>query len=91
MAVVYTHIGMPEEAVKFYEGAIKTRQDSPAAHYGLAFLLLHRGDTEGARRHLRAFLQQPPSDEEAAAHIEHARRTLQQLQAGGIAEGEIDA
>ena len=91
MAVVYTHIGMPEEAVKFYEGAIKTRQDSPAAHYGLAFLLLHRGDTPGARWHLQAFLQQPPSDEGAAAHIEHARRTLQQLEAGGIAEGEIDA
>ncbi len=91
MAVVYTHIGMPDEAVKFYEEAIKNQQDSPAAHYGLAFLLLHRGDTQGARRHLQAFLQQPPSGEEAAAHIEHARRTLQQLEGGGIAEGEIDA
>lgn len=85
MAVVYTHIGMPDEAIKFYEEAVKARQDSPAAHYGLAFLLLHRGDTEGARRHLKAFLQWPPSGEAATAHIQHARRTLQQLESGDIA------
>jgi Flp pilus assembly protein TadD len=91
MAVVYTHIGMPDEAIRYYDEAIKTRQDSPAAHYGLAFLLLHRGDMAGARWHLRVFLQRPPSDEEAAPHIEHARLTLQQLEAGGSAEGEIDA
>ena len=90
MAVIYTHIGMPDEAVKYYEEAIRTGGDSTAAHYGLAFLFLRRGDAESARRHLGAFLRNPPAGEEAAAHIEHAERTLQQLEAGGLAEDEPD-
>lgn len=82
MAIIYTHIGMPDEAVKYYEEAITTGHGSPAAHYGLAFLFLRRGDGDRARRHLQAFLAQPPSGSEAAAHIEHARQTLQQLESG---------
>ncbi len=81
MAVVYTHIGMPDEAIKYYEQAIRDGADSPAAHYGLAFLLLRRGDAHAASRHLRAFLSKPPDDEQASAHVEHARRTLAQLEA----------
>jgi tetratricopeptide (TPR) repeat protein len=82
MAVIYTHIGMPDEAIKYYEEAIRAGGDSAASHYGLAFLLLHRGDESGARRHLEAFLRRPPSGEEASEHIEHAKRTLEQLEAG---------
>jgi Flp pilus assembly protein TadD len=85
MAVVYTHIGMPDEAVRYYEEAIRVGGDSPGAHYGLAFLFLHRGDLANTRLHLKAFLRQPPQDEQAAVHIEHARQTLQQLEAGGPA------
>ena len=91
MAVIYTHIGMPDEAVKYYEEAIETGRCSPAAHYGLAFLFLHRGDAVGALRHLEAFLRQPPTDEDAAAHVEHARRTLRQLEAGEPAGEGPDA
>ena len=80
MAVIYTHIGMPDEALKFYEQAIATGRQSAAAHYGLAFIYLHRGDTADALLHLRAFLRRPPDDQEAAAHVEHARRTLAQLE-----------
>ncbi len=87
MAVVYTHIGMPDEAIKYYEQAIASGRDTPAAHYGLAFLLLRRGDAAAACEHLRAFLQQPPSDEQASAHIEHARHTLAQLE--GSDPGEV--
>ena len=35
------------------------------AHYGLAFLLLRRGDRESAARHLRAFLGHPPRGPDA--------------------------
>ncbi|UCC73503.1 MAG: tetratricopeptide repeat protein [Gemmatimonadota bacterium] len=91
MAVIYTHISMPDEAVKFYEQAIETGANSPAAHYGLAFIYLHRGDTAGARRHLRAFLVRPPEDEEAAAHVEHARRTLRQLEGSGSVGADLDS
>lgn len=80
MAVVYTHISMPDEAIKYYEQAISSGRDSPAVHYGLAFLLLRRGEGAAARKHLRAFLAKPPSDAEAIAHVEHARKTLAQLE-----------
>lgn len=76
MAVVYTRIGMPEESMRFYRRAIEADPGAAAAHYGLAFLLLHSGDTAGARRHLEAFLEDPPDEGDAAAHIAHARRTL---------------
>ncbi|MGD8868057.1 MAG: tetratricopeptide repeat protein [Gemmatimonadales bacterium] len=83
MAVIYTRIGMPEEAVRHYEAAIETGGDATAAHYGLAFLLLRSGNGPGARAHLEAFLRQPPQDEDASAHIEHARQTLERLESGG--------
>ncbi len=82
MAVIYTHIGMPDEAIKYYEEAIRIAGDSAGAHYGLAFLFLRRGDTANAVLHLRAFLRRPPQDEEATAHVEHARRTLRRLEGG---------
>ncbi len=82
MAVVYTHIGMPDEAIKYYERAIGAGGEAAAAHYGLAFLYLRRGDAERARTHLSAFLRRPPAGDEAVAHIEHARRTLARLESG---------
>lgn len=84
MAVIYTRIGMPEEAVRYYEEALAIGEDAPAAHYGLAFLFLRSGDLEKARAHLEAFLRQPPQEEGAAAHVEHARRTLERLDAGAV-------
>ena len=90
MAVIYTHIGMPDEAVKYYEEAIRAGGDSAAAHYGLAFLCLRRGDEGDARRHLDAFLRHPPSGAEASEHIEHAKRTLRQLEAGEFTEENLD-
>lgn len=85
MAVVYTRIGMPEESIRFYRRAIDADSGAAAAHYGLAFLLLHSGDTAGARRHLEAFLRDPPEEEDAAAHIAHARSTLAEMDSGGSA------
>jgi hypothetical protein len=52
------------------------------AHYGLAFLLLKRGDAAGAERHLSAFLENPPRSAEADRWVRHARQTLAQLQKG---------
>lgn len=82
MAVVYTQIGVTEEAVKLYRRALEVRE-SPAAHYGIAFLLLHRGVRDEAVRHLRAFLDAAPSGAEAEQHVRHARRTLERLEAEG--------
>lgn len=82
MAVIYSLIGMPEEAVKFYEQAIGTGQGSPASHYGLAFIYLNKGERESAREHLRAFLARPPQGDRAIRHVEHARKTLRELETG---------
>lgn len=89
MAVVYTRIGMPDEAADYYERALSTGQSSPAAHYGLAFLSLRRGDVASGREHLEAFLRYPPNDEGAAAHIDHAQRTLSRLESGQPWSGEL--
>ncbi len=79
MAVVYTHIGLPDEAIRFYRQAIEAEARAPAAHYGLAFLLYHRGELAAARKHLEAFLASPPAEAEAAAHIAHARKILEEI------------
>ena len=79
MAVVYTHIGLTDDAVRAYAAALKERPRSPAAHYGLAFLLLRKGAEGDARRHLEEFLAVARSDREEPRHLEHARRTLRRL------------
>ncbi|WP_420633679.1 tetratricopeptide repeat protein [Candidatus Palauibacter sp.] len=85
MAVVYTHIGLTNDAVRAYEAALEERPRSPAAHYGLAFLLLKKGARGEATRHLQEFLAHARSDREAPKHVEHARRTLRRL-GGAVAE-----
>ena len=79
MAVVYTHIGLTDDAVRAYAAALKERPRSPAAHYGLAFLLLRKGAERDAKRHLEEFLAVARSDREEPRHLEHARRTLRRL------------
>jgi hypothetical protein len=50
------------------------------ARYGLAFLLLRRGDTGNAAFHLESFLMDPPAPSaEADRWIRHARETLERL------------
>lgn len=79
MAVVYTQIGVTDEAVKLYRRALSLR-NSPAAHYGIAFLLLRRGAPEEAAEHLGAFLRAAPSGPDAEQHVRHARETLERLE-----------
>ena len=79
MAVVYTHIGLTDDAVRAYVAALEERPRSTAAHYGLAFLLLRKGAEREASRHLQQFLAHARGDREEPRHLEHARRTLQRL------------
>lgn len=86
MAITYTRIGMTDEAVRTYRTALAHDEAAAGAHYGLAFLLLHSGRKEEAARHLRTFLDSPPGGPEAERHIEHARRTLDELMANAAEE-----
>lgn len=85
MAIAYTKTGRTEEAVRSYRRALAIKPTLSGAHYGLAFLLLKRGDHEGAAEHLSHFLQNPPRGEEAERWVRHAERTLAQLQQGDAA------
>src|SRR5471032_3507694 len=63
MAIAFSRTGRLEEAVRAYKKALELDPLLSGAHYGLAFLLLKRGDNAGAEKHLLAFLSQPPSGE----------------------------
>jgi Flp pilus assembly protein TadD len=85
MAVVYTRIGTTDEAVRLYRRVLEVKPHASGAHYGLAYLLLGRGQRDDAIMHLRAFLARPPRTPGAERHIEHAQATLAEL------TGEADA
>jgi Flp pilus assembly protein TadD len=79
MAIAYTRLNRHDEAIRCYRRALELQPSLSGAHYGLAFLLLRRGDRTAAETHLASFLAAPPSGEEADRWVEHARETLTQL------------
>jgi tetratricopeptide (TPR) repeat protein len=83
MAIAYTKTNRVDEAIRFYRKALEIDQSLGGAHYGLAFLLLKRGESEMAATHLRAFLARPPRGPDAAKWIEHAEQTLAELEVAG--------
>src|ERR671933_2709035 len=80
MAIAFSKTGRSEEAIRCYRRALELDQQLSGAHYGLAFMLLKRGDHGAAERHLAAFLSNPPRGAEADRWVRHAQQTLEQLQ-----------
>ncbi len=76
MAIAFTKTGQPDEAVRHYRKALEVDDTLVGAHYGVAFLLLRRGESEVAREHLQAFLNQPPRGPDADRWIQHAEKAL---------------
>ncbi|MBI4500009.1 MAG: tetratricopeptide repeat protein [Gemmatimonadetes bacterium] len=83
MAIAYTKTNRVDEAIRFYRKALEIDGSLAGAHYGLAFLLIKRGENELAVTHLRAFLGRPPRGPDAAKWIEHAQQTLAELEVAG--------
>src|SRR6476659_11149285 len=84
MAIAYSRTGRQTEAIRCYRRALEIQPKLSGAHYGLAFLLLRRGETDNAAHHLEAFLMDPPAPSaEADRWIRHARETLEQLRTSG--------
>lgn len=83
MAIAYTKTQRFDEAIRIYRRALEVDGTLAGAHYGIAFLLLHRGDTDAAARHLRAFLGHPPRGPEAQRWIEHAEQALAEISGAG--------
>ena len=89
MAIALTKTRRIDEAIRHYRRALELDRELAGAHYGLAFLLLKRGDPDGATQHLRAFLTHPPKGPDAQKWIEHATQALRDL--GGGASGPTQA
>lgn len=79
MAIAFSKLGQEDEAVRAYKRALAVDPTLPAAHYGLAFLLLRRGELTDAAFHLESFLMKPPPGREAERWITHAQETLDRL------------
>ncbi len=92
IAIVYTRMGMTDEAVKMYQRALEKDPDSAGAHYGIAFLYLNQGRKEEAAGHLETFLGSGVDVPGSGKHVLHARETLDQLRgAAGEASPEAEA
>lgn len=93
MAIAYSRTGRASEAVRCYRRALEIQPKLSGAHYGLAFLLLRRGEIDNAAFHLESFLMDPPAPSaEADRWIRHARETLERLRttdAPPVAEDEL--
>jgi tetratricopeptide (TPR) repeat protein len=90
MAIAFTKTRRQDEAIRHYRRALELDNSLAGAHYGLAFLLLKRGDPDGAARHLRAFLAHPPRGPDAPKWIAQAQQALGERGAGtgGVVRGE---
>jgi Flp pilus assembly protein TadD len=85
MAIAFSKTGRMEDAIRCYRRALDLEPELTGAHYGLAFLLLKRGDSTGAEEHLAYFLAHAPQSAEAERWVTHARQTLEQLRPGADA------
>jgi tetratricopeptide (TPR) repeat protein len=83
MAIAFTKTNRLDEAIRYYRKALDIDGSLAGAHYGIAFLLIKRGEIEPAVKHLRAFLGRPPRGPDAAKWIEHAEQTLAELDVAG--------
>ena len=96
MAIAYSRTGRQTEAIRCYRRALDIQPKLAGAHYGLAFLLLRRGDTADATFHLESFLMDPPPPSaEAERWVRHARETLERIrtspaaaESGPVGSGE---
>ena len=79
MAIAFTKTGQPEEAIRHYKRALELDENLGGAHYGVAFLLLKRGDASQAAEHLRAFLARPPKGPDAERWVRHAESALRDI------------
>jgi len=88
MAIAFSRTGRMNEAIGAYRRALELDPELSGAHYGLAFLLLKKGDRAGAEKHLDAFLLKPPSGAEAERWVRHAEETLGSLRNNEPVSGE---
>ncbi len=82
MAIAFSRTGQQDEAIRCYRRALELDPALGGAHYGLAFLLLKRGEDDAAAEHLEQFLARTKPDPESERWVRHARETLTELRGG---------
>jgi tetratricopeptide (TPR) repeat protein len=87
MAIAFTRTGQQEQAIRFYRKALELDDTLVGAHYGVAFLLLKRGEAGEAATHLRSFLGRPPKGTDAERWVKHAEEALRDIDSGGARPG----
>jgi len=80
LAIAFSRTGKVDDAIRHYRMALEADGTLAGAHYGLAFLLLKRGDLEAATQHLKAFLGNPPRGVDAQKWIGHAEQALRDIE-----------
>ena len=90
MGIVYTRMGVTDEAIKMYQRALEKDPSSAGAHYGIAFLLLNKGRGDDAVEHLERFLDAGDAIPGTDRHVRHARETLDGLRSSEDAGGPQD-
>lgn len=83
IAIAFSKTGQIEEAIRHYRRALSIDPTLSGAHYGVAFLLIKKGDHPKASAHLQAFLDRPPKGPDAERWVQHAAATLE-----GLGQGE---
>src|SRR6186997_2216737 len=79
MAIAYSKLGQLDEAIRCYRRALAIEPKLSGAHYGLAFLLLRRGDVVEAAFHLDAFFMDPPRSPEAECFFFFKQKTAYEM------------
>ncbi len=80
IAIALSKTGQTEEAIRTYKRALELDPELAGAHYGLAFLLLKRRETELAAVHLESYLRTTSEgDPKAQRFREHAWQTLAEI------------
>jgi tetratricopeptide (TPR) repeat protein len=83
MAIAHSRLGQVDDAMRCYRKALELDPALAGAHYGLAFLLLKRGERAEAQEHLERFLAVAPQSPDAQRWVEHATSTLERLRGDG--------
>ena len=87
MAIAFSKTGRLEDAINCYRRALDIQPQLAGAHYGLAFLLLKRGDMPAAQLQLEQFLAAPPKSAEADRWVRHAQQALDQIRQERAGDG----
>ncbi|MDQ6718230.1 MAG: tetratricopeptide repeat protein [Gemmatimonadota bacterium] len=90
MAIASSRLGQADDAIRSYKRALSIEPKLSGAHYGLAYLLLKRGEISDAAYHLEAFLMDAPTGPESERWVAHAKKTLDELHTPAQSDDEMD-